>query len=254
MRDGPTYPMKHNASIWIIARATPVSPATITLISPGFALISRSGFVASVIPATWPAGPTIRPQAARATAGPQINSTCLLALGAIDHPHIVTLTFPCRLHMQQLLRAGPHLPRPRRQPAAAQALQGLPPNGYRHPAMDLLLLHACGASSTSAPLAHNALEHTGSGAAAGAGALLRSPAGPAWAGAGTLDGTGKGDDAGAGGPGASAFNRAAGQLGQGLGLPHPHELLQRGLAEPLQDRVRVKSEQCVLACNTDRAS
>ncbi len=177
------------------------------------------------------------------------SAVSALALWGLETIHSLwPVTFPCRLHMQQLLRAGPHLPRPRRLPAAAQALQGLPPNGYRHPAMDLLLLHACGASSTSAPLTHTALIHTGTGAAAGAGTLLRSPAGAGWAGAGTLGGVGNGD--GAGGPGAAASAGAARQLGLSLGLPHPQELLQRGLAEPLQDRVRVAWEPCALACRT----
>ncbi|GLC37234.1 hypothetical protein PLESTM_000559100 [Pleodorina starrii] len=76
-------------------------------------------------------------------------------------------------------------------------------NAYQHPALDLLLLHACGRQPQQPLSARSAGGGGGSAAAAGGGA-------------------------GGGGGGVGCCPP--------LGLPHPQELLRLGLVEPLQDR------------------
>lgn len=143
--------------------------------------------------------------------------------------------------MQQLLRAGPRshppplsssLPAPSRPGAPALApllrLHLAPANPYQHPAMEQLLLHACGGAAGDG-------DDGGHGGGSEAlqrqqpqpqqsqllvGAVGRSTAGGGWAIAAAAAGGGGG---GGGGP--------------ALGLPHPQELLRRGLVEPLMDRV-----------------
>ncbi|GIL96984.1 hypothetical protein Vretimale_2709, partial [Volvox reticuliferus] len=82
-------------------------------------------------------------------------------------------------------------------------------NAYQHPALDLLLMHACGHASPPLEAASVAAgaTHTRGRGGAGMGAPLHLPAHPP----------------------ASAVTAS-------LGLPHIHELLRRGLVEQLQDR------------------
>ncbi|EFJ40308.1 hypothetical protein VOLCADRAFT_108227 [Volvox carteri f. nagariensis] len=92
-------------------------------------------------------------------------------------------------------------------------------NAYQHPALDLLLMHACGQAPPPGPpqfTTPDAVEPTAAAKAVGG-------AGE-WTGAGC-----------AAMPGSPAKTSLAGG-GAPLGLPHPQELLRQGLVEPLQDR------------------